>query len=133
METKNESVKLAIDQTLKIVEEMRQNGVTDKELQDAKDYIIGSFPRRMDTDGKIAGLLTQIEYYNLDRDYFDMYKRNIEKVTKEDVLRVAKKYLHPEDIDIIVVANLKEAGFEPTGKEEPAKAPEEPAAAPAAK
>jgi len=136
METKNESVKLAIGETLKLIENMRQDGVTDKELQDAKDYIIGSFPRRQDTDSKIAGLLTQVEYYNLGLDYFDMYKRNIEKVTKEDVLRVARKYLHPEDIDIVVVADLKAAGFAPTEgekateSEEPAKA-EDPATAPA--
>jgi zinc protease len=118
METKSESVKLAIQETLKLVEEMREDGVTDQELQDAKDYITGSFPRRQDTNSKIAGLLTQVEYYNLGLDYFDMYEREVKKVTKEDVLRVARQYLHPDDIYIVVVADLDAVGLEPTEEAE---------------
>lgn len=112
LETRNESAKTAIDETLKIIEQMREEGVTDEELQDAKDYITGSFPRKTDTNSKIAGLLTQVEYYNLGLDYFDMYQREIDKVTKEDVLRVARKYLHPDNIYVIVVADLEKAGME---------------------
>lgn len=112
LETKNESAKTAIDETLKIIERMRQEGVTDAELKDAKDYITGSFPRRTDTNSKIAGLLTQVEYFGLGLDYFDVYQREIEKVTKDDVLRVARKYLHPDNIYVIVVANLEQAGME---------------------
>lgn len=112
LETKNKSAKLAIDETLKIIERIREEPVSDKELQDAKDYITGSFPRKMDTNSKIAELLTQVEYYNLGLDYFETYEREILKVTKEDVLDVAKKYLHPDKICIVVVGNLKEAGME---------------------
>lgn len=112
METKNSSAKVAIAEADKIMEGMRAQPVTDSELQDAKDYITGSFPRRMDTNSKIAELLAQVEFYNLGLDYFDMYGREIEKVTKDDVLRVAKKYLHPDNQYIIVVGNLKQAGME---------------------
>lgn len=112
LETKNESAKLAIDETLKLIEQMRMDGATDAEIQDAKDYITGSFPRRQDTNAKIADLLTQVEYYNLGLDYFDMYQREIEKVTKDDVLRVARKYLHPDNIYVVVVGDLKKAGME---------------------
>lgn len=110
LETKNQSAKTAIDETLKIIDNMRKEPVTDKELQDAKDYITGSFPRKMDTNSKIADLLTQVEFYNLGLNYFEMYEREITKVTKEDILEAAKKYLHPDNIYIIEVANLKEAG-----------------------
>jgi len=112
LETKNESAKLATEETLKIIEKMREDGLTDQELQDAKDYITGSFPRKTDTNAKIAGLLAQVEYYNLGLDYFQMYQREIEKVTKDDVLRVARKYLHPDNIYVITVADLKKAGME---------------------
>jgi len=108
LETKNASAKLAIDETLKVIEKMREEPVTDKELQDAKDYITGSFPMKTDTNAKIAGLLTQVEYYNLGLDYFDMYEREITKVTKEDIQQVARKYLHPDNLYIVVVGNLKE-------------------------
>jgi zinc protease len=110
LETKNQSAKTAIDETLKIIENMKKEQVTDKELQDAKDYITGSFPRKMDTSSKIAELLAQVEFYNLGLNYFEMYEREITRVTKEDILESAKKYLHPDNIYIIEVANLKEAG-----------------------
>jgi zinc protease len=112
LETKNKSAKLAIDETIKIIENIRQAPVSDKELQDAKDFITGSFPRKIDTNSKIAELLTQVEYYNLGLDYFETYEREILKVTKQDVLDVAKKYLHPDKMYIVVVGNLKEAGME---------------------
>ncbi|MBI5190749.1 MAG: insulinase family protein [Nitrospirae bacterium] len=110
LETKNESAKLAIDETLNLVEQMRAEPVTDKELQDAKDYITGSFPRKTDTNAKIAGLLTQVEFFNLGLDYFDTYEREVMKVTKEDVQDVARKYLHPDNLYIVVVGKLKEVG-----------------------
>ncbi len=112
METKNSTAKTAIDEADKIIETMRTQPVTDSEIQDAKDYITGSFPRRMDTNSKIAELLAQVEFFNLGLDYFDMYEREITKVTKEDVLRVAKKYLHPNNQYVVVVGNLKEAGMQ---------------------
>ena len=111
METKNKTAKTAIDEADKIIERMRTEPVTDAELQDAKDYITGSFPRRMDTNSKIAELLAQVEFFNLGLDYFDMYGREINKVTKDDVLRVARKYLHPADQYVVVVGKLKEAGL----------------------
>jgi len=117
METKNKTARQAVDEALKIMGKIREETVTDAELKDAKDYITGSFPRRQDTNAKIAELLTQVEYYNLGLDYFDMYEREINKVTKDDVLRVAKKYLHPDNLYIVVVANQKEAAQTPGGKQ----------------
>ena len=111
METKNASAKVAIDETLKIIERMRQEPVTDKELQDAKDFITGSFPRKMDTNAKIAELLAQVEFFNLGLNYFEVYEREILKVTKDDMLAAAKKYLHPDNINIVVVAKQEEAGL----------------------
>jgi len=112
METKNASAKLSIDEARKLITEIREKPVTDKELQDAKDYITGSFPRRMDTNAKIAELLTQVEFYGLGLDYFDMYGREIQKVTKKDIQKAAQKYLHPDDEYVVVVGNLKEAGMQ---------------------
>ena len=45
-------------------------------------------------------------------DYPEKYPFLIQSVTKEDVFRVAKKYLHPENYILVVVANLKEAGLD---------------------
>ena len=112
IETKNPSAGEAIDIALQQLKLILKEQVTEKELEGAKKYFVGSFPMRFDTQMKLAGFLVQLEYYHLGLDYFDKYSSLINSVTSEDVLRTAKKYLHPEDYILVVVANLKEAGID---------------------
>jgi zinc protease len=112
LQTKNSSAREAITLSLQQMERIQKEGVSDKELEGAKKYLIGSFPMRLDTQGKLANFLTQVEYYGLGLDYPEKYPSLIKSITKEDVLRVAKKYLHPQNYILIVVANLKEAGMD---------------------
>ena len=91
------------------VERMRAEGATDAELIEAKAYLSGSFPLRLETTDRLATLLATIGFYGLGLDYFTDYPKQIEKVTREDVLRVAKKYLHPDQFTLVVVGNLAEA------------------------
>jgi zinc protease len=94
------------------MERIRKEPVSEKELEGAKKYLIGSFPMRFDTQSKMSNFLTQVEYYGLGLDYAKKYPVLIRSVTREDVLRVAKKYLHTKNTILVVVANLKEAGME---------------------
>jgi zinc protease len=112
LQTKNSSAREAISIALEQMERIRKESVSEKELEGAKKYLIGSFPMRLDTQGKLAGFLTQVEYYDLGLDYAKKYPVLIRSVTREDVLRVAKKYLHTKNTILVVVANLKEAGME---------------------
>jgi zinc protease len=109
IQTKNESANEVIAESLKEVGRIRSELVAEKELADAKAYLTGSFPLRMDTSAKIAGILVSIELYNLGLDYPQKYAGIINSVTREDILRVAKKYLHPDRMVIVVVANQEKA------------------------
>ncbi len=109
VQTKNESANEVITETLKEIRRIRSELVSDKELNDAKAYLTGSFPLRMDTSAKIAGMLTSIELYNLGLDYPQKYPVLINAVTREDVRRVANKYLDPDKMVIVVVANQEKA------------------------
>ena len=112
LQTKNASAREAISLALQQMERIRKEPVSEKELEGAKKYLIGSFPLRLDTQGKLANFLTQIEYFGLGLDYPEKYPSFIWSVTREEVLRVARAYLHPENYILVVVANLKEAGME---------------------
>ena len=112
LQTKNSSAREAIALSLEEMKRIQTQGVSEKELDAAKKYLMGSFPMRFDTQGKLVNFLTQIEYYGLGLDYPEKYPSLIRSVTREDVLRVAKAYLHPENVILVVVANLKEAGME---------------------
>lgn len=104
-QTKSESANEAIAEIFKELKRIRTEPVTDKELADAKAYLTGSFPLKMDTSAKIAGILTSIEIYNLGLDYPQKYPALINAVTKEDILRVAKKHLDPDRMVAVVLGN----------------------------
>jgi len=112
LQTKNPSAREAIALVVQEMERMGAEPVSEDELTRAKKYLTGSFPLRLDTQGKLAGFLTVMEYFGLGLDYPERYPSLINAVTREDVARVAKAYLHPEKAILVVVANLKEAGFE---------------------
>jgi len=109
LQTKNESSNTALDEIIRQVERIRKEQVSDQELSDAKSYLTGSFPRRLDTNRKIADFLALVEFYNLGLDYAAKYPDYINAVTKDDVLRAAKKYLNAEHYVLVVVANQKKA------------------------
>jgi len=111
VQTKNESAATVISEILKQVNRMRTGPITDSELKDAKAYLTGSFPRRFETSRRIADFLTAAEFYNLGDNYIEKYPDYINKVTKEDILRVANKYLHTDKYVLVVVGNQKKAGL----------------------
>jgi zinc protease len=112
LQTKNSSAREAISLSLEQMERIRRELVSEKELEVAKKYLIGSFPLRLDSQGKLATFLTQLEYYGLGLDYPEKYPSLIRSVTREEVLRAAKTYLHPENHILVVVGNLKEMGMD---------------------
>jgi zinc protease len=66
---------------------------------------------RIETSSRIARFLLAVEYYGLGIEYIDNYPEYINGVTKEDVLRVAKKHLDPDNYTLVVVANQEKAAL----------------------
>jgi len=110
MQTKNETALEAIRIAKAEIRRMREELVTEEELSDAKDYLMGSFPLRFDTNRKVANFLAQVEYFQLGLDYPERYPDLIRKVTRKDVQRVAQTYLKPETLITVIVANQKKIG-----------------------
>ena len=109
MQTKNESANDAIQRACAELVRIRRDPVSDEELTEAKLYLTGSFPMRLDTTAKIAGFLAQVEFFNLGADYAETYAQRINAVTKEDIQRVAQQNVHPDQLLMVVVANLEQA------------------------
>ncbi|HEX3204224.1 MAG TPA: pitrilysin family protein [Nitrospiraceae bacterium] len=109
LQTRNEAANQAITGVLTELNRIREAPVTDQELADARAYLIGSFALRLDTTSKLSEVLALVELYGLGLDYFTKYPKLIEQVTKDDVLRVAKQYLHPNRYALVVVANQTKA------------------------
>lgn len=111
LQTKNQTANEAIAEILKEMERIRKEPVTDKELSDAKSYMTGSFPLRLDSNSKIAGFLVAVELFDLGINYVNDYKELINAVSKDDILRVARKYLHPDKYILVVVGDINKTSL----------------------
>jgi zinc protease len=103
LETKNASAGEAINQVVEQLRLIMSKPVTEQELNNAKSYLIGSFPRKMDSLSKRAGLLGYVEVYGLGLDYPWRYPDLIQHLTPADIQKVAEKYLRPENYLLVVV------------------------------
>ena len=86
---------------------IRETDVSDAELSRAKDQIIKSFPARFATRGSIAGQLADLAIYGLPDSYLKDYTKKIAAITKEDVHKMARKYLTADKLSIVVVGDQK--------------------------
>ena len=84
---------------------IRTGDVETGELEDTKNYMIGVFPATVQSSSDVAGRLLDMELYGLPVEYFDRYRENIAAIGKEEVERVAKKYIDPDRVIIVIVGN----------------------------
>lgn len=105
---RNEVTLESVTEMLAELRRIRSGDVETLELDDVKNYLIGVFPASVQTASDIAGRLVDMELYGLPEDYFDHYRERIAGVTKEEVERVAKKYLDPDKVLIVIVGNASQ-------------------------
>jgi len=106
-QTRTAEVPKVIDIMREELARMSKEPVTERELKLAKEYLIGSFPLRLDTSSKVADFVVAIEEQGLGLDYADRYKEQVAKVTAADVQRVAAKYFTPDGFNRVVVGAPK--------------------------
>ncbi len=87
---------------------VRNEKASDKELKDAKSFLTGIFPLRAETQEGLTNLLVSQQLYDLPADYLQTYRDKVNAVTLEDVERVAKKYISPDKIAIVIVGDAEE-------------------------
>ena len=81
--------------------------VSDTELNLAKDSIINSFIFGFARSDAVVNQRVRLEFYGYPQGYLENYRDNIARVTRADVLRVARKYLHPDAMKLVVVGDQK--------------------------
>ncbi len=91
---------------------MAQDGVTERELTEAKQFLVGSLALTLDSTASIAGLLHQMQVDNLSPDHLARRKELLEQVSADDVRRVARRLLREDALTIVVVG--QPVGLTPT-------------------
>lgn len=98
-EQSNEAMKVVNETLANYV----QNGPTEKELKAAKDNLIGGFPMRIDSNGKILDYISVIGFYKLPMTYLDDFNKEIAKVTTRQIKDAFKRRVKPETFATVVV------------------------------
>jgi len=110
MATKSETAIESVEALKGEVARLVNDPVTAAELSLAKESILNAYVFTMDTRDKALGQRVQLEFYGFPADYFTKYPSLIQQVTADDVQRVAKQYVHPDQLAVLVVG--KQSSFE---------------------
>jgi len=108
MGTKSQSTIEAIQAVGEDIDNLTKQPITDEEIQRAKDDILNAFIFRLDSPDKILGERMTYEYYGYPPDWLDKYQAEIKKVTAAEVNRASAKYIHKDQLAVLVVGNTKE-------------------------
>ena len=107
-QTKNSTVVFASQLMLDLIEGMANGDVSEADLKFAKNARLNAFPSMFSGVGSIIQNFAGLEFYGRPMDYYDTYLTKYEKVTLADVKRVAKKWLQPDKMIIMVAGNIEE-------------------------
>ncbi len=103
--TENATVSVSVELVRNQWANARAFGVSQEELEKAKSNLIGSFGLRFDNSSAIAGMLVGVQRRDLGIEYLNERNSLIERVTLEDVNRVAKRVLDPDALTVVIVGN----------------------------
>ena len=87
------------------LDRIRKEPVTEKEIADAKSYLTGVFPIRLETQEGLTDQLVQIKMLNLPDYYLQTYRDRVQAVTIDEIQRVAAKYVRPDEAALVVVGD----------------------------
>ncbi len=107
-ETRNEVTAPAIAETIKEIARLRDEPVPEKELELQRQYNVGNYLLSLENAGRVAQRVQDIDLYGLPSDFYKHYAKRMAAATPESTQELAKKYLHPDQAQIIVVGEAKE-------------------------
>ncbi|HEY5683024.1 MAG TPA: pitrilysin family protein [Sulfuricaulis sp.] len=103
LQTKNTQRDQAIKLVRHVLTKFVTEGPTEKELEAAKKHLTGSFPLRIDSNGKIAEYLAVIAFYDLPLNYLDSFITRIEAVTLKQIRDAFRRRVRPEHMVTVTV------------------------------
>ncbi|MEQ1767743.1 MAG: insulinase family protein, partial [Methylotenera sp.] len=105
LQTKKDQANEALKLVRETLTNFIKNGVTDNELKAAKANIIGGFPMRIDSNGKILEYLAMIGFYKLPLNYLDEYNQKVANVTAGQIKEAFNRRLKPEHFVTVIVGD----------------------------
>jgi len=118
-DTRSDATGEVLRLTIGEVQRLQREAVDPRELRGAQDYMSGSFPLTIETPSAIAMQVLNQLFFGLSLDQLENYREEVDRVSPADIQRVAKQFLFPERLSIVLVGDantfvtqLKAAGID---------------------
>jgi zinc protease len=106
--TATKTTEPAIDKAIEVLNKLHQNGIDETSLASAKNYVKGQFPPRYETSGQLAGLLTQMFWYNFDESFINNFQKNVDGLTVEKAKEIIARYFPKDKLQFVMVGKSAE-------------------------
>ena len=113
--TRSEATAEVLRLTLDEFWRLQREPVSERELADAKAYLTGSFPLTIETPDAIAMQVLNVVFYDLPIENLQSFRERVNAVTTDDVQRVARAYLKPDRLSVVLVGNVAAFGSDLKG------------------
>ncbi len=101
--TATKNTEAAIDKALEVVNKLHTQGIDEKTLTSAKNYVKGGFPPRYETSGQLANLLTSMFWYGYDESFINTFQKNVDELTVEKAKEIVVKYFPKNNLQFILI------------------------------
>jgi predicted Zn-dependent peptidase len=106
--TANKTTEAAIDKALEVINKLHTDGLTEKSLTSAKNYVKGQFPPRYETSGQLSGLMIQMFWYDLDKSFIDNFQKNVDSLNLAKANQIIANYFPKDKLQFILIGQSAE-------------------------
>lgn len=98
----------ALNKAVEVLNKLHANGIDEKSLASAKNYVKGQFPPDYETSGQLASLLSQMFWYNFDRSFIDNFEKNVDSLDLAKANEIIATYFPKDKLQFILVGKASE-------------------------
>ena len=106
--TATKTTEPAIDKALGVLNTLHSKGIDEKALSSAKNYVKGQFPPNYETTEQLAGLLSQMFWYNFDKSFIDNFEKNVDSLDLVKVNQIIAKYFPKDKLQLVLIGKSED-------------------------
>ena len=105
--TRTDDTQKAMDLALELLARLHAKGISEEELRSAQNYIRGQFPPEYETPGQLAGAMSELEFFGLDRTYINEHTQRTDAVKLADTKKTVAAHYPSKDLAIVLVGQAE--------------------------
>jgi len=106
--TASKTTEDAIDKALEVLNKLHANGIDEKSLTSAKNYVKGQFPPKYETTDQLANLLSQMFWYGFDESFINNFEKNVDNLNLEKANEIITNYFPKNKLQFVLVGKASE-------------------------